>query len=437
MSCWEPTICPHREFRSINDTHQGRPLFIGIVNDSIPGAIHFNRIGSKKPGYFVEITKLICSNLDYNCYFKRSSSNVYSKLINGSIWAGMLGDIDRGVYDTSLPNFTPTAERLDHFDFCTNVIRFPLVFATRTPNDEDSYNLTALLKTLSVNVWLILILASITLTSIIVISQSVLRSNNSSIIYQIAITLISVAVFLARKGPQLSSTNRVIRLLLVFWGLAMIIVISSYSAGLLASMFRKAPKLPFNNLETLVSCIMVKKCRMVFTPSGDWFLNKVLTSRENSNYYRLKLALAENPIERVETTAEAIKLVRLTTDTFIVTWPAQRERFVAEMDINCSITLVDHNSDILIDTFAFRQGDQLKWKFDRQFQLLYDSGILSRIIAEYPINDGCKSRLKSTKAVPIPLRVLLGGIFILVIGIFLSFFSFAIEKCSIYCNILS
>ncbi len=84
-------------------------------------------------GLLLEITLIIFDILNISrskIGISPVSSGLYSTYVNGT-WGGAVGDILDGIYDTSLPEFTPLEARLTVIDFSHPAVQAETSFLTR------------------------------------------------------------------------------------------------------------------------------------------------------------------------------------------------------------------------------------------------------------------------------------------------------------------
>lgn len=414
-------------------------LNIGVVNDLGNPAVMTLADGHKHPGFAVEITQLICQALHVDCHYHLSNSSSYGELVNES-FTGMLGAINAGFYHTSLPVFSPTVDRTKYFTLGNEYIRMPLYFAVRNPITTDIQSIWAVFKPLAPITWLLVMLIT-GVTALLVWISSLGRSNKViSQIQNFMLIFINVSAYIVRKGPSIPGLRATGHCLLLAWGLTCILLISSYTSRLLSTMFKIEPSLPFSDIYSLADCVSKQRCTMIFTPAGDWFLQKVSNDRE-VHYVNLKSALMINPVIRAHSTEEALSYIRNTEEPFIVSWPASKLRFIETLsDPYCRISLVENNHEPLQNTFAFHfNNTTLRDKFDSQMQLLLGTGIVEKVVSNYaPEKTVCSNgKVGKASAKALPIRVIVGALLTLTFGcsIGIAIFIFEIFTFSAFCRI--
>src|SRR6202050_5537580 len=102
------------------DTLPQTTIHFGILLDPPYAYPCFNVHPCYKPGYGVEIIRAICGILSVPCKLTAVKHTMYGNNLAGE-WQGMVRQIVDGEFDTSMPNFTPTPERLKIIQFSNPV----------------------------------------------------------------------------------------------------------------------------------------------------------------------------------------------------------------------------------------------------------------------------------------------------------------------------
>lgn len=378
-----------------------RIVRIGLVNESYPGTVEIDKLDTPNPGYAVELTKIICESLNFTCLFEVAPTTAYGHVSNGK-WVGLLGYVMEGRYDTSIPVFTLTADRVKDFDFTRTGIHEHLSFVTRKPTVQPGGHLSDIFGPFRVQVWLFLVLSILLMTVLITKSQMWSRSKRRSkqtLVYFSNVFIILI-VFLSRKAPLIKRSRVPTNVILVFWGLSSIVLIASYTCGLLSAMLRSRPSLPFKDYESLQECIESHKCQFITTQSGaKLFLSDIESSNPASELYRLKKSLKHNPPIEVADIKKVLTQMRQETDRFLVTWPTVLHGLqIVDNMTQCALHSVGYADQLR--TFPFRQGDRLQDHFQVRLSDLKQTGIDAKIIAKYRNTPPCptdtsKSNLKA------------------------------------------
>lgn len=214
---------------------------IGVVNATMAGFVEQKRITTDKPGYAVETVQLICEQLGYRCKFVLSNSSDFGSHRNGS-WTGMLGDVERQIYNTSLPAYLKTSERLQNFFFTETATGYIQYLVTRKPVLDEVVSLQAFVNPLNWKIWLTIFLTLVALTVVIRFLQTFRYPQGQQLTRKVPKTVaigetiesgllifINISVYLVRKGPAIKRLARPTKLLLMTWGLGALVIMASYT----------------------------------------------------------------------------------------------------------------------------------------------------------------------------------------------------------------
>lgn len=413
----------------------GEFVSIGIVNETVFGAVNVANLDSQTPGYWVEIANLACKIANFTCEFIVWPDNNYGqKDINGN-WTGFMGAIANGTFHTSIPMINPTSARMVDFNFGTMSPVAPYYFAVR--KWDKIYSFLSVVEPLKGPVWLVigftLVVVALVMTLIhFPIGKHWTEVKMKRISKYFTHVLLSLAVNLARKNFPLSNRKLPGKILLSVWGFGSLIMISFYSTGLLRSMLTKDNQPPFANIIQLATCINDNRCSMVNTAAGDWFLQELHEAQPESEMFPLHLALQKRPPLQVSTTEEALRLVESSHDLILVTWPDQAEMFAGDSHVSYNLTLIPLGMSIP-SNFVFQKSQvEIKKKIDAAMMEMFRTGLIPRLIAKYPLKPSVDIWSPNPRerlyVKPLPIDALIGTVILLAIGFALASLSLAIEK---------
>lgn len=372
---------------------------IGLVNESLSGLVELNNLHGSHPGYAVEVTKMVCELLGYQCKFKISSTNEYGLKDANGTWSGLLRELKNGTYNASIPLFTPTTQRFNDFSFSEMGTYQHSNFYTRESTFHTVGKYSDIFKPLDHHIWMYIMLSIVLISATICIAQSTLKLKGTEVRYTSIIdTLLIILLFLVRKGRKIEQSRLSTKTILTIWGFISIVLIASFSSGLLSAMVKTADSYLFKDLQTLSECIDKGTCQMIIAPAGDQFLSEVQMATESSQYFSLKMALRKRPVIKVSKAAEAVEKILRTTDKFLVTWPTLRKLSCLN-GTDQKLAFVDFGAQISL--FPFRKGDPMKFEFDKKMKQLYSSGLIHHLGQKYKNNEKSCERQSPGKA---PLR---------------------------------
>lgn len=397
-----------------------------MVSGSIPDGYNWKLKRSRDPST-LGLTRILCDNWSATCYYHQSTSAVYGELVNGT-WMGMLDDINKDVYDTSLPDFTPLPRRAKDFLFADTWLRYPLFVATRNLDGPEDYEVFGVLKSFAPKIWMVLLAYCVIISSSLVLMRTV---SNEKFSVAVLRTFIGTFVFLLRKQMNLQVSRISAKLLLLAWGLACVIITSMYSSMLLASMFRRQSKIPFNDLGSLADCIWHMNCKMVAIPEGDWFFS-LLDDATDLDSLRLKEALLKNPPEMMKSESAAFRYIHGREDIFLVSWPTTKSYLIYLENLTlreCTTTFVELSGYQVVNTFPFAKNQTiLKEALNERLSRLVESGIAAHIIDFFSHRQQCGNKISKPHLNSLPVKIILGSLAMLAIGLICSSIVCVIER---------
>lgn len=396
-------------------------IIVGLLNEHWEGMVHADHIDSKRPGFAVEVTRLICDQLNVNCNFVALNTS-YGRLENGS-WTGMLQDLLNEEINTTVPLYTlpEFRDHWDKFDHSQIVFKNPLMFLTRSSKSESIFAFHSLAGPFSSAVWLLIVLAII--LSIVNLA-SIERQRNSPIARVTILAILVTIGFLVRKGSNLAvKFSPVAQLFLMFWGYTTVILTTSYASGLISAMLRDPYKSPFSGIQSLARCLEAKKCRFVFTPADEWFTDMI--QDKNTTYHLFQQSFITNP-PFYTSDDNYLNVIKETKDIFMVAGTTSYT-FYRFIQYDPAVQLIEDDSGTDNCYFPFRLGDPLKKRFDEKLKLLQQSGVIKYIASKYDLYDNRSYSGPQGRFVPIRLSFALATCTILLFGLTVSSFVFMSE----------
>ena len=143
-------------------------------------------------------------------------------------WDGAIGKILAGEFDSSLPGFKPTPERLKVLTFALTSYREPPVLVTNFPKIE-TFSLSTIGRIFQWRVWVTLLLSIIVLGFIGAFGQQKRPKNAPKIAIQLSEMLSGSA------GTDLKADGLAFSVLLLFWGFGCVLLAGYFSSEILAS----------------------------------------------------------------------------------------------------------------------------------------------------------------------------------------------------------
>lgn len=365
----------------------------GIVNDTDPNWITFNRAAK-------EVTTIICDASRLNCSFTETLDGTYYVINNGT-WGGFLGALSNETYNSTLPIFRYTKLREQYFSFSQPVLREFQYFITRKPSPYiDLFSWKPILAPFNWKVWLALLLATLAISILIWCYQK--KFSN------LLALCINISLLLIRKSQKFYRLNIAGNSLLNIWSVLAIVVTAYYTSGLLTSMIRVQSKPPFSDLDSLIDCLRTAKCRLIVNDKiHSWFL-KEKPDRSDS-FFVFNEIMKEHPPLYTDKLTDLYKKIESTEDIYLVTGATSASDsavLLKEHNNFCSLILFEYYTDTF---YLFRLNDPLVKSVNLGINLVERSGILAKIRQTVPQMKRCRlqdnlSESKKTSASPVQLR---------------------------------
>lgn len=245
-------------------------------------------------GYLVDATMLACQWLRLNCSFVWYEELSYGDADeNGTSGTGLVGAIQRGQFDTSIPAFTPTFRRSTIIDFSSPYSFDDVVLMTRAPSVVVSQELnSSFLRIFQWSVWVVLLITLILACFLIryFARNFLLDTNNKSL----SISFFDLVSVLIRNDFKTSLTrfSSPIQLIIGAWLMGAAVLQCAYTGILFSNTVSTAPY-PFTDLETFLDCLERKQCQMVTLSQETSFFQRLLSDPSTS---RFQPTLQYNPV---------------------------------------------------------------------------------------------------------------------------------------------
>ncbi|MCP3668812.1 MAG: transporter substrate-binding domain-containing protein, partial [Gammaproteobacteria bacterium] len=206
----------------------------------------------------------------------------YGAKTNGT-WHGVIRQIMDGEFHTSLPAFTPLAERAEVVDFTYPVMENNLVFLTRKPSGSSAISINPL-KVFQPEVWLMTIAVAVAVAGILIIEQLLSHSlsihSQKNFLLTVPQKFLDAIMVFTGKGSLETHTKTKMptgKISLGVWALSMVVFASLYSGAILVSLVKPKDQTVFKDIPSLTRCIIRGKC-FIFVDYKDSSVSLSLTS---------------------------------------------------------------------------------------------------------------------------------------------------------------
>lgn len=390
-------------------------IFFGIEKGHDRRIIDYAKINSSNPGMAWELTRAACDSLKFTCNLVLLNSSNKMTWNNGS-QGGLFGEIADGSLDASLPLYLYSKKREAFFDFTRNAECIPFYFVTRKFDAEPSISIKSIIRSLKWEVWLFILLSILMLSILFWMNQFRLVPHWSKQFANCCSILLQVSLFLIRKSLPFEISRSFQKISLLIWGLCSILLTTSYTSGLISSMVKVDVNPPFNDFHSLVRCLKVKECRMVFTESG-WFEDYI--ADPSLEIHSLHETLKDNSPVFVQSLMNVIETITKTPQVFLVT------ELVSVLDLNkletCDLYMVQYPVTM---HYLFHKNHSQFERFEERLKWVKQSRLIEHLVRKYlGVEDICDSEIVK----PVPLRFMASAIAAWTAGLVFSVISLICE----------
>lgn len=280
----------------------------------------------------------------------------------------------------------------------------PFYFATRKSTMRNRLEFFSLIMSLKWKVWLcsgILLL---------LISLLIFITEKHSDKFERLIDYILSAFILWGSRPS-TPAKKFVNVLTLFWTMGAILLAGVYIWAIFSSMQKSILKPPFNDFHSLLNCLESLRCKMVLHPNAP--ISKVFLQDPSSKYFAIQENFRKNPPLIVRNFSEQIKIIRETSDVFLVSEMFTGNELIRYNVNACDLYLMEQQEEF---RFLFRKG----YKYARHFSELVRRGRQwgrdVHLIRKYFYTPSCNS-VSNTKAKPILIEHVLVAVLLLFGGV--------------------
>lgn len=240
-------------------------------------------------GTLIETTNIFCQSLHLNCTFAWFNSTEYGDTDENGIGSGMIGAIQKGTFDASLPDFTPTYRRFKAISFSQLFDIDEIVLMTRA-SQENELN-WKIVQSFQTNVWIVFILSLLSMAIILVLASLIMHQSSAPLdtFFNMSTSLIQ------KKFETYLLKFESIRVIVGTWTISALVLTSAYTGVLFSQKISAKPLVPFKDLSTFVDCLEQGQCQLVSKSNSTSFLQQ-LTTPNDALGLRMANSLRTNPL---------------------------------------------------------------------------------------------------------------------------------------------
>ena len=384
---------------------------------------------SCRPGFGIEITVVACEMLKLVCKFTVVNHTAYgTNLTPDGSWNGMIGQILNGEFDTSLPGFNPTKERVKVLRFSPTHYYDENIFLTNSPT-MVSFGTRTIPNVFSWEVWLTILGSIVTLSAVGTCIQG--KSANSKVPLQL------VEVLSGNVSSNLSEAagHFAFPLLMLFWGFGSLLLASYFSSQIVASAIDSMEIRVINDLESFGGCLKSGGCQILSVQLSTSVYERIRDADLDDPFHHLKVGLETNPPrvipglivggQKILESENGRKKLAVLTYRF-----NGIKVLTKDIDKMCDFDVFSLGNKMM-NAYPFRKYSPVAEKFDDILFRLRQSGVSQKIYdkyfgAVYEKHGECKNVKTFYKAMPV--KTFFAGFLLISASALLAFLVLLLEK---------
>ncbi|XP_040567416.1 glutamate receptor U1 [Lepeophtheirus salmonis] len=225
----------------------------------------------RQSGFFYELFFMIAHNFNLRINYINCPDNIYGIRLNGSVYNGILGMIQRGEVDISPMDFTKISARTKDFDFSTFLLKTKLMLFMQNKKFSE-FQWYSILHVFDWQFWISILCLSLVFTLVVFfIRRAIQRTSEIPIVFPSFLM-----VFFTLLGQEPSPCiNKITSLRLLILNISLFgALISWIFNGSLISVFTSVKSsLPVQSLNDLVTHSDYRLIIANGTAVTDWFTN--------------------------------------------------------------------------------------------------------------------------------------------------------------------
>lgn len=362
------------------------PLRIGVIY-SLPAALNCGlspRCAER--GFGVDMARVVCETLRLSCSFHWFNGTEFGDAFDNGTGTGLIGAIQRGEYDTSVPVFTPTYRRFKAVTFSSLFDVRDIYLMTRAPPATSQELNWKIILVFQWPIWAayFLLLTVTTIATLWVLQNEQPKKSSHQDLKNIVELGLSLVVNELRQSLFKFHS---IRFIFSVWTLGAVVFATAYTSVLFSQTVIAKRKLPFTNFETFVACLERKECRII-THTKSLSSLQQLVAPGSSLGSRIDAALVQNPII-VAPILEIPRAILKEKKQFLVTVrPINDLMYQTAGNRNCKYYLLDLKLSE-VNAFPLAKNSSLLRPFNKLASSFREQGLDKAIFNMYSSKSVC------------------------------------------------
>ncbi|KAJ9590512.1 hypothetical protein L9F63_016463 [Diploptera punctata] len=245
---------PERSLYCRRNNLNGTAIRVGYYNDAATNIVSAEE-GTRPHvgGYFGEVWSTLEERINFKSIYSENTDGAFGVVGDDGNWTGLMGMLIRNEVDIAMQSMTITSERYQFVDFTMPLIRSSTSIMIRKPS-RRSFNWNNFLRPFSNELWLGVIICMIILTFSLSATFYLRRMYcaDEEVEYDIMESFGYVYTSFCQQGCTNNPSAVSSRIVCMIIKLTATVLLSGYSAYLIANLAVHITVLPFTSLETLL-----------------------------------------------------------------------------------------------------------------------------------------------------------------------------------------
>ncbi|XP_074650207.1 glutamate receptor ionotropic, kainate 3-like [Tubulanus polymorphus] len=382
--------------------------------DFVPG--YENLTGNARfQGYSIDLLNEIAKLLNFKYELYLVEDGQFGIKTASGEWNGIVGELLKGNASLAGAPLTINVQREEVIDFSKPFKTIGISILIKRPQDNVSY--FQFMLPLSVNVWMLIIIALAFVSVIMVVIDTIYPATDGSVRFNIKESLWFNYGALVQAGTENLPRTISGRMLASTWWFFSLIIISSYTANLAAFLTVSKFNTPISSVADLAAQTEVKY--------GTVWNSQVMSFFENSKIEHFKRMWAymstTNPQSMAMTSQEAFEKVANSSGDYAFLWDSPVVKYKTTQD--CRMIEVGHAFDSKGYGIGVPPGAPYRDSLTMAILHLNEKGVLQRLDEKWWRDTKCadeNNKSATTQHTALSLNMVAGVFFFLLGGTALS-----------------
>ncbi|XP_078493172.1 glutamate receptor ionotropic, delta-1-like [Ciona intestinalis] len=387
-------------------------------------------------GFAIDLLSILADSLGFKYEIYEVGDKQYGSVRENGTWSGLIGDVMEGKADITVAAMTITADRETVVDFARRYMDYSVGIAIKKP--QISVSLFSFVQPFHYSVWfcilssLVLVVVFIYILNLVSPNRKENGSNPSS--KKEGFKLSSVFWFayssLMQQGGDLHKVTVPVRVVVAFWWLFTLFVISSYTANLAAFLTVKRMDSPIRSIRDLANQKDYSYGTVKDTSIFNFIAKRGEETTDTNGLYKIMSHVVQDRSNEVHDAARGFQ--RAANGHFAFLWDVAVIEYEVINHNSCSLTTV---KDSIYDKgygFALQHGSPYRDPISLKIMELQDKGEIEKLRNKWwPKSGKCvlDKNPPSSDGTELTLNNFTGIFFVLAVGLVLGCVMAMVEIC--------